>query len=237
MTMRRRRALVLAVVASVGLLVSVATAWSTADQPPEDQVVARDAAELRTSTPRAATVAPSPRPDRASEPAAMVGRSSAALSGRDRDRERAPVPARLAMPSIGLRVPVSPVGVAPDGQMELPRRPDRLGWYRYGPAPTSPAGGSAVLAGHLDTVRHGLGPLVRLREAEPGDRVRVVDARGVTTRYVVVRIQRLDRQALPAALFSRSGPQRLRIITCGGAFDADAGGYQQNLVVTAAPVA
>ena len=43
------------------------------------------------------------------------------------------------------------------------------------------------------------------------------------------------RQALPAELFSRRGPERLHVITCGGEYLPDAGGYQQNLVVTAAP--
>jgi hypothetical protein len=51
----------------------------------------------------------------------------------------------------------------------------------------------------------------------------------------VVGVERFDRQGLPEELFSRQGPERLRVITCGGEYDPDAGGYQQNLVVTAAP--
>jgi hypothetical protein len=119
--------------------------------------------------------------------------------------------------------------------MALPPRPDVLGWYRYGPPPGA-GSGSVVMAGHLDSRRFGLGPLVKLREVAVGDRVRVALADGRTRGYVVRRIDRYDRQALPAGLFARTGPERLRVITCGGAYDPDAGGYQENLVVTAVPL-
>jgi hypothetical protein len=54
--------------------------------------------------------------------------------------------------------------------------------------------------------------------------------------YTVVGLRRFDRNALPARLFGRGGPERLHVITCGGAYDADEGGYEQNLVLTAVPV-
>ena len=34
-------------------------------------------------------------------------------------------------------------------------------------------------------------------------------------------------------LFDRSGVPRLQIVTCGGRYEPDNGGYQQNLVVSA----
>ena len=51
----------------------------------------------------------------------------------------------------------------------------------------------------------------------------------------MVDVRRYDRQALPEELFARTGTERLRIITCGGDYLPDEGGYQQNLVVTAVP--
>ena len=60
---------------------------------------------------------------------------------------------------------------------------------------------------------------------------------GRTTRtYLVDSIERFDRQALPVAVFARTGPERLRLVTCTGPYLPEAGGYQQNLVVTAVPV-
>ena len=41
--------------------------------------------------------------------------------------------------------------------------------------------------------------------------------------------------ALPYSLFARTGPGRLQIVTCGGSYLPDKGGYQENIVVTAAP--
>ena len=49
-------------------------------------------------------------------------------------------------------------------------------------------------------------------------------------------IERFDQQALPAEVFARTGPERLRLVTCTGPYLPEAGGYQQNLVVTAVPV-
>jgi hypothetical protein len=140
---------------------------------------------------------------------------------------------RVEVPGAGLDAAVRPVGVDEAGQMALPADPAVLGWYRHGPAPGEGTG-SAVLAGHLDSRRYGLGPLVGLREVQRGDVVRVTSQEGAR-RYTVVDVRRYDRQALPEELFARSGRELLRIITCGGEYLPDRGGYQQNLVVTAVP--
>lgn len=191
-----------------------------------------------------------PRPDTGSqipvvEPGPSGALESTELKSADSLHRRgnaAPPPAapetpstvRVQVASAGIDSAVLPVGVAPDGQMELPERPEVLGWYRFGPAPGSGIG-SVVLAGHLDSRRYGTGPLVGLREVEAGDDVRIVRSDNTAVGYTVVEISRYDRQALPEELFARTGPERLRIITCGGDYLPDAGGYQQNLVVTAVP--
>jgi hypothetical protein len=36
--------------------------------------------------------------------------------------------------------------------------------------------------------------------------------------------------------FARKGPLRLVLITCGGPYDADAGGYRDNVVVVSTPL-
>ena len=68
-----------------------------------------------------------------------------------------------------------------------------------------------------------------------GARIEIVLATGRRTAYRVDSIQRFDRQALPEAVFGRSGPERLRLVTCTGPYLPEAGGYQQNLVITAVP--
>jgi sortase (surface protein transpeptidase) len=110
-----------------------------------------------------------------------------------------------------------------------------VGWYRFGPAPGTD--GSAVIAGHVDSRTQGLGALAPLREAAPGDEVRVTDAAGGTTRWRVVSRELISKQALPTdEIFRRDGPPRLTLITCGGPFLPEYRSYQDNLVVVAEPI-
>lgn len=212
----------LAVAALVGLVVSgVALVRSTGPTPRADVDAALAGERVAAAAPPLVEPRPVLRPERAR-------RTPPAPPATAR-------PATVRIPAVGYAASVRPVGVANDGQMALPPRPTRLGWYRFGPAPGAERG-AAVIAGHLDSRRFGLGPLVRLREVEVGDRVAVQDARGRQLAYAVTGVRRFDRQALPAQLFARTGRPRLHLITCGGAYDPSAGGYQVNLVVTAEPV-
>jgi hypothetical protein len=142
-------------------------------------------------------------------------------------------PERLVARSVGLDLPVVPKGVDEHGQMALPERPTELGWYRYGAAP-SDGRGSVVLAGHVDSDRYGPGPLERTTGLRKGDELQVRDAKGRTTTYAVVAVQRISKSDFDGDdVFARGGKPVLRLITCGGAYLPERGGYQDNLVVTA----
>jgi hypothetical protein len=148
--------------------------------------------------------------------------------------EAAAAPRRLAAPRLGVDAPVDPVGVRADGQMALPEDVERVGWYRFGPAPG--AAGSAVIAGHVDDREQGLGALAPLREAVVGDELLVTDDAGTTTRWRLVSREVISKQALPLErLFRRDGPARLTLITCGGPFLPEYGSYRDNVVVVAEP--
>lgn len=144
-------------------------------------------------------------------------------------------PVRLVLRARGLDAAIVAVGVDQHGAMALPTDVDRVGWYRFGPAPGD-AEGSAVLAGHVDDAEQGLGALSRLAGARPGDRVEVVLASGRRVGYVVTGRQQFPKQRLPLdRLFTREGKGHLVLITCGGRFDARARHYSDNLVVRAEP--
>lgn len=227
----RTTSLVGVVLALAGLVVSGLVVWSRLAPAPTPEAGSGPAATAPVTprlSPGATTDAEGPSPS-------GVPRRSASLDAPQRSPAEAPAPVEVVVGSISLDADVRPVGVAADGQMALPANPAVLGWYRFGPAPAAGTG-SVVLAGHLDSTRFGLGPLVGLREAAPGDRVTVRLSDGRRLAYVVSRLDRYDRQGLPAHLFARTGAERLRLVTCGGEYDPDAGGYQQNLVVTARPV-
>jgi hypothetical protein len=180
----------------------------------------------------AAPVAPQPTPQPTPEPGPVP-----AIATRDAAPSAVaavPGPVRLTVRALGVDAAVDPIGVAPDGQLDLPEDVDRVGWYRFGPVPGG--AGSAVLAGHVDDQAQGLGALGPLREAAPGDDVQVTDATGATTRWRVVGRELVDKPDLPlGALFGRAGPPRLVLITCGGPFRPELRSYRDNVVVVAEP--
>ncbi|HEY5879135.1 MAG TPA: class F sortase [Nakamurella sp.] len=144
-------------------------------------------------------------------------------------------PARLRIAALGVDAAVTPVGVD-DGELQVPDDVDTVGWYRFGPAPGDT--GSAVLVGHVDDYRQGAGVLARIGDLNPGDPIEVVDDHGVTRPFVVVAREQWPKDETPLGrLFDRGGQPRLVLITCGGAFDPNRLEYDDNITVTAAPVA
>jgi hypothetical protein len=148
-----------------------------------------------------------------------------------------PAPVALALPALEISLPVDPVGVAADGQMEIPPRAERAGWYRFGPAPGAPAG-TAVIAAHVDSVASaGLGPFARLQDAAVGDPVDVVLADGTTRQFTVTGVERRPKTDIAwPDVFVRDGAPRLVLVTCGGTFQRDVGHYTDNVIVTSEPV-
>ena len=227
-----RRLLVPAVAAAVALAAVVApVAWAPSHR----------AGEVEESR---APVAPDARPSGVVSARVAEGGSTRALPDVPvQDASMASLSARTVVPPVRVELPVlgvvaevDQVGVADDGQMELPPDPDRVGWYRFGPAPGEDRG-SAVLAAHVDSRRYGLGQFSQLRESSPGDRVVVVLADGRSVEHEVVEVRSESKAVVQLdALFRREGEPSLVLVTCGGVYDADARSYEDNVVVTAVPV-
>lgn len=143
-------------------------------------------------------------------------------------------PRSLHIGDIDLDGSVIAVGLAEDGQLEVPDETE-IGWYRYGAAPGTP--GATVLAAHV-TWNRSLGPFFRLGELEPGDAVDVTLDDGSRRTYEVVERTTFDKDALPRnRIWRTTGSETLVLITCGGDYDADIRRYRQNIVVFAVPVA
>ncbi len=143
-------------------------------------------------------------------------------------------PTQLRIDAIDVDAPLDPVGLEDDGAMELPDDVSRVGWYELGVAPGE--AGSAVLAGHVDSRSQGEGALFELRKVEPGEIVTLSGEDGTEQRWEVTARTTHDRHSLPIdELFRWEGPPQLKIITCGGAFDAETGSYEENVVIHAIP--
>ncbi|MCC2308874.1 class F sortase [Cellulomonas chengniuliangii] len=144
-------------------------------------------------------------------------------------------PVRVQVPDLEIDMPVEAVGVAPEGDMELPDSADVAAWYEYGPAPAAPEG-STLIAAHVDSLSTGIGPFARLHDVAPGAKIVVTTADGSDHEYSVRDVVRVPKDTAPVGeWFSREGSSRLVLVTCGGAFDRDVGHYAENVVVTAVP--
>lgn len=152
-------------------------------------------------------------------------------------RPLAPVPApvRLDYEGIGAEMAVAPTGVAEDGQMEIPEDASVAGWYRFGPAPAD-GEGSTVIAAHAGSERTPEGPLYALRTARTGDTVRVEDASGQHHAYRVTAVEQSGKDGLDfTPYFTRSGPEQLVLVTCGGQWMPERQSYADNIIVVAEP--
>jgi sortase (surface protein transpeptidase) len=145
----------------------------------------------------------------------------------------ASAPTRLVIPAIGVNAQIEALGLDAQGRMATPSRSDRVGWYSPGTAPGDV--GNAVIDGHLDWTD---GPAVfwRLGRLKHGDELTVVRADGSQAKFSVQSSSTTPYDASTDALFTRSGPPALTLITCAGAWDHQRGTYLQRLVVHAALV-
>jgi sortase (surface protein transpeptidase) len=141
-------------------------------------------------------------------------------------------PVRLRIPAIGVDAPaLVPLGLGADHELQAPERFEDVGWYAAGPVPGDP--GPAVIAAHVDS-RSGPAPFFRLRDLRDGDPVFVARSDGRETRFVVDTVQRYPKNAFPTdAVYGPAPGSALRLITCGGSFDAAKRSYRDNIVVYA----
>ncbi len=140
-------------------------------------------------------------------------------------------PQRLVIGRLGVTAGVDAVGVQ-RGALDIPENPAQVGWW-VGSAVPGDARGTVLIAGHVDTARAGKGALFQLERLPIGATIGV-RAGDRTFVYRTVARRSYPKQRLPDALFARTGPAQLVLITCGGAFHN--GAYDHNVVVYASPV-
>jgi sortase (surface protein transpeptidase) len=142
-----------------------------------------------------------------------------------------PVPTRLLVPAIGLSAPITPLGLNPDGTLEVPTSFHEAGWFTPGPEPGER--GAAVIAGHFDSVS-GPGIFFRLRALRRGDVITVAVKGGSLVRFVVTGTRAVPKTRFPTrVVYRRTTQPTLRLITCDGAFDSATGHYVDNYIVFA----
>ena len=170
---------------------------------------------------------------------------SATKASRERPKERADQvrdqitglvlpeshPVAMSIPKLGVRSPLDGLGLGTNGAMEVPENPARAGWFSGGPAPG--ALGPAVIAGHVTwNGPHAI--FHRLSTMRPGDQVTVTRKDGKIAVFTVTRVARFSKSQFPSrAVYGPIDHAGLRLITCGGTYDAARHRYLDNVVVFA----
>jgi LPXTG-site transpeptidase (sortase) family protein len=142
-------------------------------------------------------------------------------------------PSWVDIPSIAARSSLIPLGLNTDKSVQVPPvdQPQQAGWYKFGPQPGQV--GPAVILGHIDG-DHKEGIFWRLHEVKPGDKVMVGQQNGNTLTFTVTTVDSVAKDSFPtSAVYGNTSDPQLRLITCGGAFDATTGHYLDNLIVYA----
>jgi sortase (surface protein transpeptidase) len=194
-------------------------------------------AGARGAEPSPAPTSPAPTsaaPTSLARDRAASGAEAARAFRSGRGYRATPVPVRIEIPRIGVASTLERLGRARDGTVQTPplSRAGVAGWYALGPRPGEP--GSAVILGHVDS-RRGPAVFFRLRELRRGDQVKVTRADGSSVRFVVQRTAQHDKQRFPTdEVYYPTLTSTLRLVTCGGEFDAVSRHYRSNIIVFAA---
>ncbi|MFG2649639.1 class F sortase [Streptomyces sp. NPDC048436] len=141
------------------------------------------------------------------------------------------VPQRVVIPSLGVSSALETLGQGGGGAMTTPKDPDLAGWYEPGPTPGSR--GPAVIAGHV-TWNGADAVFKKLKTMKAGDSIEVTRADGKTATFTVDRVEEYPKKEFPTLdVYKNIDHAGLRLITCGGDFDADRHYYDSNVTVFA----
>jgi len=140
------------------------------------------------------------------------------------------LPIRLKIPKINVDAAVEYVGVASDGNMDVPKGPNDVAWFDLGPRPGE--SGSAVIAGHYGWKNNTSAAFDAVSTLQKGDKLYVEDDRGAMIVFVVRESKLFDPKSDASDVFgSKDVKSHLNLITCEGVWDASSKSYSKRLVV------
>jgi sortase (surface protein transpeptidase) len=181
----------------------------------------------------AATAAPPTEDAVPGEPSSSSGEQSPAAEARGPVLP-ASAPARIDIPAVGVVSDLLDLGLNPDETVEVPPLDEdsKAGWYRDSPTPGEL--GPSLILGHVDSVEYGPAIFFRLGELRPGDEVTVTRDDGTVAVFTIDRVATYAKDSFPTLeVYGNTDRAELRLITCGGDFDAGSRNYLDNIVVYA----
>ena len=147
------------------------------------------------------------------------------------------VPTHLSIPAIGVESDLRQIGLTASGEIRTPPldRDSHAYWLDVSPTPGQV--GPATILGHVDSAAYGPAVFFRLGDLRQRDRIDVTRADGTVAVFEVERVVSYLKKDFPTfAVYGNTDHAALRLITCGGAFDAAHHNYLSNIVVYASLV-
>ena len=142
-----------------------------------------------------------------------------------------PRPTHIEVPAIGVSARVVPLGLNPDGTIEVPQDFDDTGWFENAAEPGER--GAAVILGHVDS-KSGPAVFYHLRALRRGDSIEITLKDRSRVRYVVTSSLEVPKAEFPTKrVYTPTRRPTLRLVTCGGEFDTSTGHYLDNYIVFA----
>jgi sortase (surface protein transpeptidase) len=144
----------------------------------------------------------------------------------------------LSIPAIGVDKPLVDLAQNPDGTVQVPPLEDpesKPGWYDKSPEPGTL--GPSIILGHVDSREFGPGSFYDLGSLQPGDQIEVTRSDGTVAVFAVDGVRSYLKDEFPTReVYGNLDHAGLRLITCGGVFDAEARSYESNVVAFASLV-
>jgi hypothetical protein len=166
--------------------------------------------------------------------------SGSAASARPSPAPPAPLdrsdPVTISIKRIGVDAKIMNLVLRKDGTLAVPplNKAQLAGWYSLGPSPGEL--GNAVIVGHVTTAKD-RAVFFALGNLRPKDTITVSRKDGTTASFAVDGVKSYPKKKFPTALvYGPNEKAGLRLVTCGGDFDAKAKNYLDNVVVFATAV-
>ena len=145
----------------------------------------------------------------------------------------ASAPMTIKIPAIGVNAPLTRLDLNKDGTVQVPPLSDHnlAGWYDRSVTPG--AKGTSVILGHVDDYA-GASVFYNIKNLHKGDEIDVTRADGSTAVFSVDGVQKAEKTNFPTSdVYGNVPYPALRLVTCGGPFDANTGSYLDSIVVYA----
>jgi Sortase domain len=150
------------------------------------------------------------------------------------------LPTSIWIPAIGVNSRLLYVGLNPDGTIQVPPLNDppltnEAAWYKYSPTPGQV--GPSIIEGHVDSLSEGPSVFFRLGALKPGDLVYITLADRQVAVFKITGVRLYPKDQFPTStVYGNTDYAALRLITCGGSFDAQSHHYLSNVVAFASLV-